>query len=86
MRGEDLTEWHDANGKRFQKVIGVPETAEELQEAIRAHNECCGAKLVAVLITDQGRTCFGCPTMTVLAIGPTTRGELPKFVQRMQLL
>ena len=37
-------------------------------------------------ITDQGRTCFDGPTMTVAAFGPCLRSALPKYLYRLQMM
>lgn len=52
----------------------------------RAQLECDAARIPTYLITDAGLTVFPEPTVTVLAIGPVRREDLPKFVGRFQLL
>lgn len=52
----------------------------------RAEIECVGAGILTYKVTDAGRTVFPEPTITVLAIGPTHFENLPKFVQRFQLM
>lgn len=52
----------------------------------RAHAECVAAGLPSAFVTDAGRTVFAEPTVTVFAVGPARFSELPRFVQRLQLL
>lgn len=52
----------------------------------RCLDECLAAGLPAALVTDAGRTVFPEPTVTVFAVGPCLFSELPRFVQRLQLL
>jgi peptidyl-tRNA hydrolase len=63
-------------------AVRVP-TAGALERACR---EAENAGIPAVAITDEGRTCFAGPTLTVGAVGPCTRDRLPKFVARLRLL
>lgn len=53
---------------------------------LRAVAECKEAGIPYYLVTDAGRTVFPVPTVTCLGIGPVARKDLPKFVQRLQLL
>lgn len=52
----------------------------------RALEECKAADIPCNSVRDEGRTIFTEPTITVMAVGPCYRDELPKFVQRLQLL
>lgn len=52
----------------------------------RMEDECGSICLNHALITDSGRTVFSEPTITVCGVGPCFPSELPRFVQRMQLL
>lgn len=52
----------------------------------RAYKESQDAGLPCAFIVDEGRTVFGEPTPTVVGIGPCYYVDLPKFVQRLQLL
>ena len=52
----------------------------------RALEECQAVGIPAHLVTDEGRTVFPEPTVTVLGIGPCRRSDLPPFVGKMQLL
>lgn len=52
----------------------------------RAHEECLNLNLPCFLVTDAGRTIFPEPTKTCMAIGPCYKTDLPKFIQKMQLL
>lgn len=60
--------------------------AKNLAALERAHAECKAAGIASYLVTDAGRTVFSEPTITVLALGPCYRDELPKFVTRFQLM
>lgn len=52
----------------------------------RAKEECDAVGIANYRIVDAGRTVFSEPTPTVLALGPCYRSELPKFVERFQLM
>jgi PTH2 family peptidyl-tRNA hydrolase len=64
--------------------ITVKARDEAMLRRVLAEAEAAG--LVAVLITDAGRTEFAGPTPTVVAFGPAYRDELPPFLKRLQLL
>ena len=66
-----------------QAKIGL--RAKNLAAMRRAEQECRDAGIPCYLVTDEGRTVFPEPTVTVLGIGPVRRDDLPKFVQRFQL-
>lgn len=51
----------------------------------RAFAECEAAGLPCEMIQDAGRTVFPEPTLTVMAVGPCLRAELPNFVRRLRL-
>lgn len=53
---------------------------------LRMEKECQELGLPVALVKDSGRTVFPEPTFTVCAVGPCYEDELPKYVQRMQLL
>jgi PTH2 family peptidyl-tRNA hydrolase len=59
--------------------------AKNLNALLRAEQECKDLGISTALIKDAGRTVFNEPTITVLGIGPVTKENLPKFVQKMQL-
>ena len=59
--------------------------AKNLASIERAARECKEAGINHFVVTDAGRTVFNEPTVTCMGIGPVQKGELPKFVQRMQL-
>ncbi|MNV40994.1 peptidyl-tRNA hydrolase [compost metagenome] len=61
-------------------------TCKNLAALERAEQECDAAGIASYKVTDAGRTVFGEPTVTVLALGPAYRSELPKFIQRFQLM
>lgn len=60
--------------------------AKNLAALERAYKECMDEMLPCSFIVDEGRTVFPEPTATVVGIGPCLRSELPKFVQRFQLM
>jgi len=60
--------------------------AKNLNAIRRAAEECRAAGLPVCVVTDAGRTEFTEPTVTCMAVGPTPRSGLPKYVQRMRLL
>lgn len=55
------------------------------QELLACIAECEEAGLIAVAIKDAGRTVFERPTVTVGAVGPCYRKDLPKRVRRLRL-
>ncbi len=61
-------------------------TCKNLAALERAELECEAAGIPTYKVTDAGRTVFDGPTVTVLSLGPSYRSELPKFVQRFQLM
>lgn len=52
----------------------------------RVIEEAKAAGIPVVGITDEGRTCFDGPTMTVAAFGPCLRSALPKYLSRLQVM
>jgi peptidyl-tRNA hydrolase len=60
--------------------------AKNEKELLRAKGECEIAGIPCYLVTDVGRTVFAEPTTTCLGIGPVAKKDLPKFIQRLQLL
>jgi Uncharacterized conserved protein len=63
-------------------VVGV----DGLAGLRRCLEECQAAGLPCVLVEDEGRTVFPEPTVTVMAVGPCRREQLPKYVARLQML
>ncbi len=61
-------------------------TCKNLAALERARDELNAAGILSYTVTDAGRTVFSEPTVTVLALGPCYREELPKFVERFQLM
>jgi PTH2 family peptidyl-tRNA hydrolase len=59
---------------------------KNLAALTRAETECKEFGLNCFVVTDAARTIFSEPTQTCMAIGPCYREDLPKFVQKMQLL
>ena len=47
---------------------------------------CSQSGIRAAVVTDAARTFFPEPTVTMAAVGPCLRSELPKFVERLQVL
>lgn len=62
-------------------IVGVKSDAE-LISCIEA---CKEAGLIATTVTDAARTYFQEPTLTVGAVGPCYKDQLPKKVQRLRL-
>jgi PTH2 family peptidyl-tRNA hydrolase len=62
-------------------VVAVENEAELVKCAKLCHEE----MLVAVLVQDAGRTEFDGKTLTMGAVGPCLRSELPKAVKRLQM-
>ena len=62
-------------------AVGVRDGAE-LVSAVEA---CRAAGLPAVTVTDAAHTVFSEPVMTVGAVGPCLRGDLPGKVRRLRL-
>jgi len=65
------------------KITLVAKNAAALERILA---ECDALGIPCHRVVDEGRTVFAEPTFTAVGIGPTSRDELPKFVQRMQLL
>lgn len=63
--------------------ISVRVKSEADLDRVVAEAEAAG--IVAVKVTDHGRTEFAEPTATVAVFGPAYRHDLPKFLQRLQL-
>lgn len=60
--------------------------AKNYDALMRAFEECRAVGIPCVTITDAARTVFPEPTMTCMGIGPCSYAELPKYVQKLQLL
>jgi PTH2 family peptidyl-tRNA hydrolase len=60
--------------------------AKNLNALERVFREARDAGLPAVIVRDHARTHFAEPTYTVSCVGPCRRYELPKFIQKLQLL
>lgn len=65
------------------KIVLKAKSAEIIR---RAAEECQAAGINHHVVVDVGRTIFPEPTMTCIGLGPITRGELPKFIARLQLM
>lgn len=59
-----------------------------LSKLLRAKAEAEAAGLPTFLVVDSGCPNFfeGRPTITALGIGPVAQGDLPKFIQKLNLL
>lgn len=59
-----------------------------LSHLLRAKQELEQADIPVFLVVDSGCANFfdGRPTITALGFGPATRSQLPKFINRLQLL
>lgn len=77
----EVAEYMD-NGQQPKIVL----RAKNENELRRAHQACIEEHIPCYLVTDAGRTVFPEPTVTCLGIGPVARKDLPRFVQRLQLL
>lgn len=64
----------------------ISKKAKNLAALERAQAECTALGIPTALIKDSGRTVFSEPTVTCLGIGPVARENLPKFVDKMQLI
>jgi peptidyl-tRNA hydrolase, PTH2 family len=82
-RDRDPETWRRYLANSMPKIAVKVPTASALERACR-ESETAGIPTVA--ITDEGRTCFAGPTLTVGAVGPCTRDQLPKFIARLRLL
>ncbi len=60
--------------------------AKNERELLKAKAVCDEAGIPFYLVTDAGRTVFPEPTVTCLGVGPIQKWQLPKFIQRLQLL
>jgi len=56
------------------------------KDLMRAALECEAVNIPFYLVKDAGRTVFAEPTFTCVGIGPIAKQNLPKFIQRLQLL
>jgi peptidyl-tRNA hydrolase len=64
----------------------ISKKAKNLNALLRAQEECKALGISTALVTDEGRTVFSEPTVTCLGIGPVSRENLPKFVEKMRLI
>lgn len=71
---------------RLQNTPKITVKAKNLAAMKRAFDECKEANIPCSFVVDEGRTIFAEPTATAVGIGPCYYEELPKFVQRLQLL
>lgn len=71
---------------RAQMTPKITVKVKNLYALDRAFNEAKEAGLPCAYIIDEGRTVFPEPTPTCIGIGPCYRAELPKFVQRFQMM
>jgi len=69
-----------------QNMPKITVKAKNLAAMDRAFKETFEAGIPASYIRDAGRTVFAEETPTVVGIGPCYYSELPRFVQRLQLL
>jgi len=81
------TGWRETYAKYVEhntpKIVVVCKNLDALE---RAERECIEANILTYKVTDAGRTVFPEPTVTVMAVGPCYFEQLPKFVQRFQLM
>ncbi len=78
---EKVDAWHEEGMTKV--VLKVP----DLSTLKQYHQKAKVAKLVAVLITDAGRTAFhGTPTMTCVGIGPDEDEKVDKVIHDLKLL
>lgn len=77
---EVVVEYFEQNQPKITVV------AKNLAALERVYSECFDALLPVSFIKDEGRTVFSEPTVTVVGIGPCYRDELPKYVQRLQIM
>lgn len=71
---------------RAQNTPKITVKAKNLAALDRAFKETQEACIPCAYIIDEGRTVFSEPTPTCIGIGPCYRTELPKFVQRFQMM
>lgn len=64
----------------------ITKKAKNLKTIERAAEECQRAGIPCYVVRDAGRTVFPEPTVTCIGIGPVMRAQLPKFVEKLQLL
>jgi len=55
-------------------------------ELVKMYQICKDAGLTSIIVKDQGRTVFGEPTFTTMAVGPCRASDLPKPFRRLRLL
>ncbi len=60
--------------------------AKNEKDLMRVAQECQNVGIPFYLVKDAGRTVFSEPTFTCVGIGPVAKQNLPKFIQRLQLL
>ncbi len=81
-RERDPELWRRYRANSMPKIIVRAPNAAGLDRVCR---EAETAGIPALSITDEGRTCFAGPTMTVAVFGPATRAALPKYLARLQV-
>lgn len=65
------------------KLVKRARNADELRMVV----ELCAEKgILTSIVTDAGLTHFNYPTLTVAAVGPCRRSDLPKKVDKLQML
>jgi len=64
----------------------ITKRAKNEAELRKVYDLCREAGLWASIVTDAGRTFFDEPTVTMAAVGPCMRGQLPKAVDRLRVL
>jgi PTH2 family peptidyl-tRNA hydrolase len=64
----------------------ITKRAKNENELRKVYDLCRAAGISASIVTDAARTFFDEPTVTMAAVGPCMRSELPKAVDGLQLL
>jgi len=77
---DKVDEWLSEGGKK--SVLKVADKKELIEYLKKARKE----KLIAVKITDAGKTFFKKPTITCGAIGPDAEEKIDKIVGHLKLL
>lgn len=78
----DLTKAYRNTALQFKICL----EAKNLHVIERAGHECEEASIPTFLVKDAGLTVFSEPTITALAVGPVLKQNLPRYIQRLQLL
>lgn len=78
---------NDSNVDQYMS-LGQPKivvAVEDEAELVKCVELCRAEMLVSVLVRDAGRTEFDGKTLTLGAVGPCLRSDLPKAVKRLQM-